>query len=118
MKKVKLASLATVFLFIAACSNQASDNTANSDSTSSTGNNNTSDTRTTPPATPPEENAAPPSKAKADEVVKGDTSRTSVSVGKDGASVKTKKGTSVSYDKSGIKLDKKDVKIDIKKDSL
>jgi hypothetical protein len=122
MKKITQASLSAVFLFLVACSNQASDNAGSNDSTGSTQNstdqNNTSDTRTNPPATPPQEYSAPPSKAKADDVVKEDTSKTSVSVGKNGASVKTKKGTNVSYDKSGIKLDKKDVKIDIKRDSL
>ena len=75
------------------------------------------DNRTTPPATPPQEYSAPPSKVDPDDVVK-DTPRTSISVGKEGASVKTKKGTGVSYDKEGVKINSKDVKVDIRRDTL
>ena len=108
MKLVRLSLVALVFLVVS-CSNEASD------SNSSQG---TSNTTTTPPATPPQEYSAPPSKADAKDAVKSDTPKTSISVSKDGASVKTKKGTGVSYDKKGVKVENKDVKVDIKRDSL
>jgi hypothetical protein len=109
MKLVRL-SLAALVLFVVSCSNEASDNNSTSQGTS--------DTTTTAPATPPQEYSAPPSKADAKDAVEADTSKTSISLGKDGASVKTKKGTGVSYDKKGVKVESKDVKVDIKRDSL
>ena len=109
MKLVRLSLVALVF-FVVSCSNEASDNNSASQGTSNT--------TTTPPATPPQEYSAPPSKADAKDAVKSDTPKTSISVSKDGASVKTKKGTGVSYDKKGVKVENKDVKVDIKRDSL
>ena len=119
MKKyLFLVLIPSVCLFIS-CANQSADSAADhKDSvTNADKTREPSETRTTPPATPAEEYAAPPSKATTKEAVK-DTPRTSISIGKEGASVKTKKGTGVSYDKTGIKVDRKDVKIDIKRDSL
>jgi hypothetical protein len=115
MKKYPFLFLVSSLSLLFSCADQSADSTAiDKDTASRTA---PADTRTTPPATPAQEYAAPPSKASADDAVK-DTPRTSISIGKDGASVKTKKGTGVSYDKKGIKVDGKDVKIDIKRDSL
>lgn len=72
----------------------------------------------TPPATPPVK-STPPATIKKDhvEVKKNDTARTEISIGQQGGSIKTKKGTGVSLDKNGIKVGSKDVKIDIRKDT-
>jgi len=105
MKKIKYLGLALGCFLVVSCS----DNTTEKSST-------TSDTTTTTPPAPKQEYAAPPSKDNVE--VKKDTPRTEISVGKDGAAVKTKKGTGVSVDKKGVKVGSKDVKIDIKTDSL
>ena len=110
MKLLKFSGLIAMLFLVMSCANEASDNNAAAEGTSS------SDTATIPP-TPPQEYSAPPSKADVDDATKPDTAKTSISVGKDGASVKTKKGDGVSYDKEGIKVDRKDVKIDIKRDT-
>lgn len=45
---------------------------------------------------------------------KVDTSRTTISIGKDGGGFENKKGTGVAVDKNGVKVKTKDLKIDIK----
>jgi hypothetical protein len=120
MKKYSILFIAAAFSILASCADQSADSSGTGGDSltnaekSGTGTNNA---ETTPPATPAEEYAAPPSKVTPAEAAK-DSPRTSISVGKDGASVKTKKGTGVSYDKGGIKVERKDVKIDIKRDTL
>jgi hypothetical protein len=113
MKLFKLSGLVAIMCFVMSCSNQASDNnTATEEST-------TVETEKVE-STPPQEYSAPASDADVDDAVKADksdTAKTSISIGKDGASVKTKKGDGVSYDKEGVKVDRKDVKIDIKRDT-
>ena len=114
MKKYSFLFLATALLLVTSCANEA--NTAEEKNSGDSVSN--ADTRTNPPAARPQEYAPPPSKVEVKEVEKKDTPRTSVSIGKDGAEVKTKKGTEVSYDKDGIKVGSKKVKIDIKRDTL
>jgi len=120
MKKITgLFALCFSFFLMVSCADQANSGDGNTaaDSSSNAEISTSPDNRTTPPATPPQEYSAPPSKVDPDDVVK-DTPRTSISVGKEGASVKTKKGTGVSYDKEGVKINSKDVKVDIRRDSL
>jgi hypothetical protein len=113
------------FIFIAAmtafigCSNNASEQTTASDSSSSTETN-----RNVSAPVQEKETSAPkadvPTKKDNVEVkeVPKDTPRTSISVGKSGAEVKTKSGTGVSVDDKGVRIGTKDVKIDVKKDTL
>ena len=71
-----------------------------------------------PPATPPAAASSPATVEKDHvEVKEKDTVRTEISIGQQGGSIKTKKGTGVSLDKNGIKVGSKDVKIDIKNDT-
>ena len=116
MKKITGLFAAFSFFLVVSCADANSD-ADNSADTSNAAISTSPDKRTTPPATPPQEYSAPPSKVDVDDVVK-DTPRTSISVGKEGASVKTKKGTGVSYDKEGVKINSKDVKVDIRRDTL
>ena len=116
MKKIT-GLFAFSFLLMVSCADADGDGNNSADSNSNAEISTSPENRTTPPATPPQEYSAPPSKAGADEVVK-DTPRTSISVGKEGASVKTKKGSGVSYDKEGVKINSKDVKEDIRRDTL
>jgi hypothetical protein len=118
MKKIT-AVFAFSFFLMVSCADQANSGNGNNsgDSKSNADRSTVPNDRTTPPATPPQEYSGPPSQADEKALVK-DTPRTSVSVGKDGASVKTKKGTGVSYDKEGVKINSKDIKVDIKRDSL
>jgi hypothetical protein len=118
MKKITVLFVTALFLMVS-CADQANSGDGNNsgDTVSNADRSTGSEDRTTPPATPPQEYSAPPSKVEPEEVVK-DTAKTSISVGKDGAAVKTKKGTGVSYDKEGVKVNSKDVKIDIKRDTL
>ena len=123
MKKISLAAIAAVYFFMTSCSNQATEQTTNKDSVVTSHQETTpaspSTTVTTPPATPPEENApASSSKPQQIESKPVDSPKTSISIGKNGASVKTKKGTGVSVDQGGLKVQHKDVNIDFKKDSL
>jgi hypothetical protein len=117
MKKITGLFALSFFLMVSCgdAANGGGNNTADSNSNAEISTS--PEDRTTPPATPPQEYSAPPSKVDVDEVVK-DTPRTSISVGREGASVKTKKGTGVSYDKEGVKINSKDVKVDIKRDTL
>jgi hypothetical protein len=118
MKKITVLFATALFLMFS-CADQADSGNGNDsgDTATNADRSTVPKDRTTPPATPAEEYAAPPSKAEPADVVK-DTPRTTISVGKDGAAVKTKKGTGVSYDKKGVKVKSKDVDIDIKRDTL
>lgn len=46
-----------------------------------------------------------------------DTTKTTISVGKGGASVKTKSGKGVAVDDKGVRVESKKVKVDIKRDT-
>jgi hypothetical protein len=87
----------------------------------SNASNDKAEPTTTTPAAPPATPPVAPAQPKKDNVkveVKKDTPRTEISIGQKGGSIKTKKGTGVSIDDKGLKVGSKDVKIDIKKDSL
>ncbi|MEJ7736299.1 MAG: hypothetical protein WKF97_02630 [Chitinophagaceae bacterium] len=107
MKKFYPSFFASFFIFVAACSNESP--TTNAPLTPAP-------LAKTPPATPP---ASSPAQTKKETVVikQLDTPRTTVSFGKSGGSVKTKKGTEVSVGQGGVNIGTKDVKIDIKRDS-
>lgn len=68
-------------------------------------------------APPVENSGAETERDRALESVKQDTSNTEITVGKDAAGVKTKKGTSASIDSSGVKYKDKKVKVNIKRDT-
>lgn len=66
----------------------------------------------------PVDNSGPTTETeRATEAAKDSTDKTTISVGKEGASVKTKKGTGVSVDKKGVNVESKKVKVDIKRDT-
>lgn len=68
--------------------------------------------------TPAPENSGAETEAdRATDAVKQDTSKTEISLGKDEAGVKTKKGTSAKIDSSGVKVESKKVKVDVKRDT-
>lgn len=108
MKNIYYCFYAAIFLCFVSCSNETTEKNEPVKSAPAS----------TPPATPPaNEIPQTPVKKEQVEVKKTDTSRTEITIGQQGGSIKTKKGTGVSLDKNGIKVGSKDVKIDIKKDT-
>jgi hypothetical protein len=88
------------------------------------------DTSKTEQPLSPAENSGPPTESKRNnesiqdspktatpQKTAADTSKTSITVGSQGASVKTKRGTGVSVGNKGVNVESKKVKIDIKKDT-
>lgn len=66
----------------------------------------------------PENSGAEAERDRATDAVQKDTSKTEISIGKDEAGVKTKKGTSAKIDSSGVKVESKKVKVDVKRDTI
>lgn len=103
MKKFYFLFCAAFFFSIVGCSNESPATTSPATSTPVT---------STPPAKP----LAQKKQEKIVVVQRADTAKTTVSLGKSGGSVKTKKGTEVTVGQ-GVIIGTKDVKIDIKRDN-
>lgn len=67
------------------------------------------------PAGKGNETSAPPERTERSER-RVDTEKTSVTIGPDGGSVKTRSGTSASVDSSGVRMEQRKVRVEVKRD--
>ncbi len=96
MKIFAIALLASIFLGSAACSDEPAKNEGDKQLPQ-----------------PVQNSGTEAEKDRATEAVK-DSDQTTISLGKDSAGIKTRKGSSVSLDSTGVKVKSKRLKVDVK----